>query len=143
MDPKMEDGFAALWTFSSNGSISFYEIETTPPGWDGGGPIDQTTMRNSTVRTALPKALKSMTDGGGTVAYADTVLDGEAEDLINDNQLITLTLPTGASWAFWGYLNRFQPTGLREGSLPTASIQIIPTLTNDAGVETLPVFTPA
>jgi len=143
MDPKIEDGYACLWTFADFPTISLYEIETTPPGWDAGGPINTTTMRNTTLRTFAPKKLKSLTAGGGTVAFSDTAFDTTTvEAMIGHKQLITCELPTGATYSFWGWLDRWTPGGFREGDMPTATISIVPANENNSNVETLPTFTP-
>lgn len=144
MDPKMEDGFACLWTFADFPNISLYEIETTPPGWTGGGPINTTTMRNTSLRTQAPKALKSLTPAGGTVAYSDSAFDSTAvEAMINHKQLITCTLPTGSTYSFWGWVNTWQPGGYSEGNMPTATLGIEPANENNSGAETPPSYVQA
>lgn len=139
-DTRIDDGFSTTYEFSENPSIKIWEIGITPPGWDGGGPIDTVTMRNDTLRTKIPKQLKSLTDSNITVAYAVSALQ-DIVDMINVNQEITITFPGGnGEMTFWGYINTFHPGELMEGNRATATMQIIPTNQNDSLVETIPTF---
>lgn len=138
--PALTDGYQTLISFAADTDVLLYEKQVTPPGVDGGDPIDQTTMRNSDWRTAAPRSLKMLTNGSMTVAYDPATYD-EVMALINTNTLITVTLPNGGTWAFYGYLKSFVPSELTEGEQPEAECEIIPTLRNGSGVETAPVYT--
>lgn len=139
-DTRIDDGFSTTYEFSENPTIKIWEIDVTPPGWDGGGPIMTETMRNTELRTKIPKQLKTLTESTITVAYAISALE-DIVDMINVNQEITITFPGGnGEMTFWGYINTFQPGALSEGNRATATMQIIPTNQNDSLVETAPTF---
>lgn len=135
---RIDDGFATLITFSENSAVSFYEKTVTPPGVEGGGEVDTTTMRNTAWRTRSPKKLKTLSNGSITVAYDVAVFD-EIVAMVNVNQLITVTFPDGETLSFWGWLDSFKPGEIQEGEQPTAEIEIIPSNQNSSGVEVAPV----
>jgi hypothetical protein len=137
---RIDDGFPTIISIPSHPSIKFYEKSVTPPGFDGGGENDTTTMRNTAWRTRAPKKLKTLTEMSLTVSYDAAVLD-DVDAAINDNQLIEVTFPDGSTWEFWGWLNAFTPGAAEEGSQPTADVTIIPSNQNDSGVETAPSYT--
>lgn len=139
---RLDDGHQTLISFAADPTVLFYEKTVTPPGIDGGGEVDTTTMLNSAWRTRNPKALKTLTNAATTVAY-DPGCYSEVIALCNVNTLITVTFPDGATVAFWGWLNTFTPNEHVEGEQPTAEITIIPSNQNASGVETAPVPTPA
>jgi hypothetical protein len=139
-DTRLDDGFSTTYEFSENPAIILWEISATPPGWSGGGPIATDTMRNTSLRTRIPKQLKTQTDSTLTVAYAVSTLE-DIVDMINVNQEITITFPGGnGTMTFWGYIDSFQPGEMMEGNRCTATMTIIPTNQNDSLVETEPVF---
>lgn len=135
---RLRDGFKTLVTFSLN-PLYYAEIEVTPPGVDKGGLIDQTTMRNTTWRTAIGKALRTLTEVSVTINW-DPAIYGQTA-FVMGNQLITITFPDGSSVAFWADVNKFQPGPNKEGDRPTATLTILPTNLNASCVETGPVFT--
>lgn len=139
---RIDDGFSTTFTFADFPTVQFWEKTVTPPGVDGGGPNDTTTMRNSQLRTQAPKKLKSMTEMTASVAYDPEALQ-DCFDMVNINQLITITFPDGSTWAFWGWLNSMTPDEITEGAQPTATVSIQCSNQNDLGVETDPIFTPA
>lgn len=139
---RIDDGFSTTIEFADFPAVLFWEKTVTPPGVDGGGPNDTTTMRNLTLRTQAPKKLKTMTEMTASVAYDPQALQ-DAFDMVNVNQLITVNFPDGSNWAFWGWLNSITPDEISEGAQPTASVSIQPSNQNDSGAETDPVFTPA
>lgn len=141
---RIDDGWQTLITFANAPSIAllFAEKSVTPPGIDGGGLNDTTTMRNSVWRTGAPKNLKTLSESGFECSYDPAVLD-DILTMINDNQLITITFPDGSSWDFWGFLNSFKPNPVVEGQQATAVCQLLPTNQNADGVETAPVHNEA
>jgi len=144
---RIDDGFATTITFADQGSgtgpgITFWEKEITPPGMDAGGENDTTTMRNTTYRTKAPKKLITMTPMTLVVSY-DAVFYDDIVDMIGDNQLITITFPDTSTVAFYGWLDKFEPGNIVEGEQPTATITIICSNQNVAGVETAPDYTAA
>lgn len=140
--PRIDDGFATLITLANVPSIAFYEKEVTPPGVQGGGENDTTTMRNTAWRTKAPKKLKTLSECSAVVSYDPAVYDDVVAQC-QVNQLITITFPDGATLDFWGWLDEFTPNSHKDGEQPTANAKFIPSNQNDSGVETAPVFTPA
>lgn len=139
---RIDDGYQTLVSFEADPLVSFWEKSVTPPGLDGGGEVDTTTMLNTTYRTRNPKALITMSNATLTAAYDPSVYQNILS-LVNVNTLITITFPDGSTLAFWGWLNSFKPGELAEGSQPTAEVEIIPSNQNASGTETAPVYTPA
>ena len=140
----LEDGFKTIITLTSPSTILLEEISVTAPGLSNGGGIDQTTMRNTAWRTMAPKQLLTLTPVSVTVKYNPEVEDQLlAADGIGANQSIILTWPDLSTLTFWGFIDEFTPGDLVEGSLPTATMTIIPTNRNGSNAETAPVFTAA
>jgi len=139
---RMDDGHSTTIEFASEDSagLKMYEKEVSPPGIEGGGPNDTTTMRNSVYRTFAPKKLITLTDCTLKVSY-DAAIEPQLIELVNENNLITITYPDGATLAFWGWLNSFIPDPLIEGAQPEATITIHPSNQNASLVETAPEFT--
>lgn len=137
---RLDDGYQTLVSFANDPTVLFYEKTVTPPGVDGGGEVDTTTMLNSTWRTRNPKALITLSNAQMTVAY-DPACYNEIIGLVNENNLITVTFPDGSTLAFWGWLNSFTPGEHTEGEQPTADIEIVPSNQNGSDVETAPVYT--
>lgn len=137
---RIDDGFSTTISFESNASVLFYEKTVTPPGIEGGGEIDTTTMRNTAWRTKAAKQLKSLTNASITVAYDPEVYDDILE-MIQINQEITITFPDASTLVFYGWIDTFAPGALTEGEQPTAEITIIPSNQDESGTETAPVYT--
>jgi len=144
LEDRIDDGFSTLISFADFPTVEFYEKDVTPPGIDGGEEIDTTTMRNNKYRTYAPRQLVRMTPMTLTVSYTSEAFNPTTVlAMTNVNQEITMTLPDGSTLEFWGYVKNFQPSALQEGSQPTGSLTIVPTMTNTSKVETDPVFTAA
>jgi len=139
---RLNDGFATLVTFDLDADVQLWEKEVTPPGAEGGGPNDTSTMRNTAWRTRAPKGLKTLSAASFVAAYDPVVYD-EIIAMMNINQLITVTFPDGSTVAFWGWLDDFKPGRAVEGEQPTAEVTIEPSNQNDSDVEVAPVHTPA
>ena len=139
---RIDDGHSTTISFADFPTVKFWEKEVTPPGVDGGGPNDTTTMRNVILRTMAPKKLKTMTEMTFTAAYDPEALQ-ECFTMANINQLLTVNFPDGSQWTFWGWLDKMIPDTISEGSQPTATVTIQPSNQNASGVETIPIFTPA
>lgn len=138
---RIDDGFATLIEFADDSDVQMWEKEVTPPGVDGGGENDTTTMRNTAWRTKWPKELITLSESSFTAAYDPAVYE-EIIAMVNSNQQITLTFPDDSTLVFWGWLNTFVPNANVEGEQPTAEITIIPSNQNASKVETAPVYTP-
>lgn len=137
---RMDDGFATLIEFAENSAVKMYEKEVTPPGVIGGGENDTSTMQNTTWRTKSPKSLKTLGESSLVVAYDPAVFDDIVE-MVNVNQLITITFPDDSTLAFWGWIDEFTPNACVEGEQPTADVKIIPSNQNGSLVETAPSYT--
>lgn len=138
----INDGHATLVTFADFPDVSFKEKTVTPPGIEGGGPNDTSTMHNLIWRTRQPKKLKTLTEGSMTAAYDPVVYD-DIVAMINENQLITVTFADGSTVTFWGWLDSFIPGEAEEGSQPTAEVKFVPSNQNDVGDEVAPVYAAA
>ena len=135
MGLPQDDGFS---TVISIGGTNLYEIDITPPGIDGGGPIDITTMRNTAFRTAAAKSLKTMSSAPFTAAYSADAY-GTLMSVVNVNQALTYTFPDASGLVIWGYLDKFTPDGSAEGERPTATCEIVFTNIDAAGAEIAPL----
>jgi len=120
------DGYQALLTLSNVPTIAFFEKEVQPPGVDGGEAIDTTTMHNAAYRTMRARSLKTLEDHTIRVAYDPTVYITILAQ-INIEQTITITFPDGNKLPYFGYMRRFTPDRLVEGSHPMADVTIVPT----------------
>lgn len=136
---RIDDGHGTTISFANYPSVAFYEKTVTPPGVDGGGENDTTTMRNTAWRTKAPKQLKSLSECSFTAAY-DPAVYTSIVSMVNENQQITVTFADGQTLTFWGWLNEFTPQDVTEGEQPVADVTIIPSNQNAAGVETAPAL---
>jgi len=139
---KLLDGFSSTIELAELSETVFWEIEVTPPGWSGGGAIDNTTMHNETYRTASPKSLKTLSDMNVEVAYGGGTID-EIKSQINQLQTIKVTFPDGDTWEFEGWLDEFTPGALTEGGMPTATLTLIAANQDSDGAEVAPSYTAA
>lgn len=138
---RLDDGFSTIITLANIPSVKLFEKEITPPGISAGGPIETTTMRNTTWRTMSPRVLKSLTPASATVAFATEAIP-QVMGQIGRNQLVTVTFPDGSTLAFWGWLEEFTVNALVEGEQPTASITIQPGNIDEDDQEVAPLWTP-
>ena len=139
-DALLEDGHQTLITVADDPDISFWEKEVQPPGIDGGGENNITTMHNTAWRVFAPKKLKTLTPVVITAGYNPAVYDQIIAEL-QDNQEITVTFSDGSTVVFWGWVDKFIPQGSSEGGMPEAEITIIPSNRDDAGAEQAPAYT--
>lgn len=138
---KIDDGFRTLVTLAVNPTISFWEKSVTPPGLEGGDPVETSTMHNLTYRTMNPRKLITMTEFTMTAAY-DPAVYSQIVSNINRKTTITVRFPDGSTLAFYGYLRNFQPGELVEGEQPEATITVVPTNQDPTtGSEESPVLT--
>lgn len=136
---RMDDGFSTLIQLSLAPTIKLWEKDVTPPGITSGGPIETTTMRNTTMRTNAPRQLKALTQVSATVAYATVAIETVINTLIGVNQLVTIDYPDGSHLQFWGWVEEFTPATHTEGEQPTANLVVQPSNRDSSGAE----FTPA
>jgi hypothetical protein len=134
---RLDDGHPTV--ISIAGGANLWEKAVTPPGMDGGGANETTTMHNISWRTNVPKHLRTMTDTSFTAAYSvggfTTLVTS-----INDSQLVTITFGDGSQCRFYGWLNSFQPSENTEGAQPTASCTLIAANQDAYGNEIAPVY---
>jgi len=136
-----DDGYKTTVVFTADATVLFEEKSVTPPSVSGGGEKEVTTMKNTTYRTRMPKKLITIGPMEMVVAY-DPGTWTEIIALCNNNDLVTITWPDGATLAFYGYLDEFTPSENVEGEQPEATIVIIPTLKHKTTLaETAPVYT--
>ncbi len=134
---RQDDGHSTKVTFANDPNVKLWEKGVTPPGVDGGGANDTTTMHNTIWRTRSPKKLKTMTELTFTAAY-DPAVYTQILAQCNVNQLITVTFPNGKTLIFWGWLDKFAPAESAEGTQPSATCTIVPSNQNNSGVEVAP-----
>ncbi len=141
---RIDDGHGTQVDFNlgPSGLTVWWEKTVTPPGYDGGGENDTTTMRNLIYRTRWPKQLVTLTNMSFVASY-DSNIYPRVLTMLNQNQLITVTFPDGSTLAFWGWINTFTPNEIVEGEQPTANVEVIPSNQNNSKVETGPVRTAA
>lgn len=120
---RLETGHPTKVTFAADPDVSLWEMATTPPGIDGGDPIDTTTFFNVTYRTQAPRRLKQMTETSFTAAYDPAVLT-QVVALVNVETTITITFMDGSTWAAFGWLQTFEPQEATEDEMPTADCTI-------------------
>lgn len=135
----LDDGYQTLITLTVDPDISFWEKTVTPPGWDGGDPIETSTMHNTEVRTFSLRSLKTLTPVTLTAAYDPVALD-QIRAVVNVETTVTVTHPDGSTIAFYGGLTKADPSDCAEGAQPEITITIQPTNYDPVNhVEALPV----
>jgi hypothetical protein len=135
----LTDGFSTQISFQNFPNLHFKEKEVQPPGMQGGGANDTTTMRNTRWRTKMPKKLIEMQDASLKVAY-DPVMYQDCVSALQVNQQIVCLFPDGHNLTFWGWLDEFTPDSLKEGEQPTATIKIVCGNMNNSFVEVAPTY---
>ena len=137
---RIDDGHPTLITFTDDADVQLWEKEVSPPGIEGGGANDTSTMHNSVWRTMSPKSLMSLSECSFVAAYDPACYD-EIIAMLNDNQAITITFPDGSTLVFYGWIDGFTPNRMVEGEQPTAEVRIIPSNQDASGDEIAPVYT--
>lgn len=135
---KLRDGHPTTITLSLAPNIALWEVGIQPMGVEGGEPIDQTTMRSSTWRQVIGRALKTLTPANLECAYDEGVYS-DIVSQCNVNQQLTVTFPTGRTIVFWGFIRSFQPQKLMEGTRPLADVVVVPSNSDASGNEVAPV----
>lgn len=125
--------------------LSFHPKNISIGGYQGGGLIDITSLDNEKWRTFATKELKTIGAFTISAGYDDDFFDpAEIEAYLQINDLWTLTLPSGATFAFWGVADSFAGGNHSEQEQePIGTLVIIPTLTDNDYNEVDPVYTPA
>jgi hypothetical protein len=139
---KLDDGYSTKIAFARDSNVSFWEKTLSPPGLDGGDPIDTTTMHNADWRTMSARQLATLSEFTCTAAYDPNVYNDIINNLLNQEGSITVHFPDGSKLDFFGYLRSFQPQDVAEGAQPEAQITIVPTNYDPTNnVEASPVLT--
>lgn len=124
---QLTDGFPTTISFALLPGVNLWEVNVKPPGWDGGEAIDISTMHNVAYMTYAPRQLKKLTPISSNCAYDPNVLKQVTDSLINKPGSITIWFPDNSAVSFFGYLQKFEPTDMKEGEHPVAACIIIPT----------------
>ena len=122
----LDDGFSTQIAFASDTDVAFWEKSITPPGLDGGDPIETTTMLNTLWRTLRARKLVTLTEIT-IVANYDPVVYTQVLALVNREDTVTIFFPDDSTLAFFGYLRMFTPGEHVEGSPPECNITVQPT----------------
>lgn len=120
------DGYQTLVTIASDINIYLWptlEGGLKPGGLDTEGPIKIGTMHAKRMRIMAAKKLLTQQPTTMTCFYDPAVLTQILLSL-GSQTTITITFPDGSTWAFFGYLNKFEPSDNKEGTAPTASCEI-------------------
>lgn len=136
----LEEGFRSLITLSTDPDIEFWEKTVKGAGWDGGEPINITTMHNIEFFTKSPQTLRDTMMVTIKVAY-DPIMYTRCREQINRRQTITELFPDGSTLAYFGFMQKFEVDERAIGAQPEATVTISPTNwdpTND--VEAAPVL---
>lgn len=132
--PRLGDGYSTTIVLGTTGSVTavlfLFETTVTPVGWEGGGAIPITTMRNIGLRTMHPKSLVTLSEMNFNSSYDPKAYAQIYSFAIQVNQLVTINFPDGSTFAFFGFLDEFKPGEHSEGNEPIAACKIIPTLHN-------------
>jgi len=123
----LTDGYQTLFTFANNPAIGLWvslEGGIKPGGLDTEGEIKIGTMHARRFRIKAAKKLITHQPTTFTAFYSPSVLPGLLTQL-GFQTTITLLFPDGSTWAFFGYLNKFEVGEHKEGTAPTATCEII------------------
>ena len=135
------DGYRTLVSITSDRNIELWEVSVTPPSLEGDEPVDTSTMHNDRYRTKAPRGLVTLNDFTFTCNY-DPVAYSSISAIINVATTITIYFPDGSSLCFYGFVRTFAPDSLEEGTVPTATVTIVPTNMDPTNcVEAAPVYT--
>lgn len=140
----LKNGFRALLTFHLDPTIRLWEKNVTPPGFDGQAPVDLYNQWWTKWTPQCPRGQAKMTEAQMIVAYDPAVLPNILA-AINREDTITINFPNGTFWPFFGFLQRFTPGEMVDGTQPSATAIIVPTIydgssTTWIGIESPPVY---
>lgn len=139
MSRILKDGFKIRVVFGMDANVEIEIKNATPPGWEGGEPVDTTTQSNNAYRTQNARQLMSMTAGTMEVAY-DPVIYQNIQAMLNKNQLLSFYFPDGSYLNWYGWVRNFQPGQITEGTQPTATITLEPSNQDSNGNEAGPTY---
>ncbi len=122
----LKDGYQTLVTIGNDATLEIWEKSVTPPGLDGGEPVETSTMHNTTYRTMGSRTLITLTPITFTAAYDPEMYDTLLA-VINAETTITVTFPDGSTLAFYGYVQKVEPGELVDGTQPEVTVTVQPT----------------
>jgi len=138
---RLNDG--AKTTISLAGATLF-PTGITIPSFEGGGGIDTTTLKNTTMRTRMPRVLKDVGECSFTAAYDPAALATLYGNINADPSEITITFADSGTVKFYGFVDSVAPGELTEGELPTVDVTVIAANTDATssadGTEKAPTF---
>jgi hypothetical protein len=135
----LRDGIQTLVFMSGLPRDLYGEIEVTPPGVTGRGPIDMVGLRQVEWATQAPKSIKNLTPVNAKAMY-DPAIIPSVWNLLQINQQIQIQFPNGARLVFWGWLEEMNLDPHSEGNRPTLNWVIQPSNLNTQCVETGPTW---
>lgn len=139
---RLTNGHQTFYAFGRDPDVSLWEMEVTPPGVEVGDPIETKTMHNEVYETFAERHLKKMTEGSITCAYDPQVYTQIVDNLIGRNGSITVHFSDGSTLDFWGYITKFEPSGItNDEDMPEAEVTVFVTNTDLSGNEAGPVMT--
>lgn len=142
LGPNGDPGETIPGTSVDYGDIAgtlIWEREVSPPGMQGGGANDITTMRNTRWRTMAPKKLMTLGEMSCTFAYDPQVYEVLVA-MMQVNQLMEIHFSDDSKLRFWGFFDELSPNSVSEGEMPDADVTIIPTNYDSNGNEVAPIY---
>jgi hypothetical protein len=137
---ELRDGVGTTIVFALVPNVNFWETELTPPGREGGEPIDNTSLLNTVYRTRRAPVLVEGVIISGSAKY-DPKITSDLNNLLNKEGACTLWWPDGSYYDFFGYLKSWKYDGHKEKTLPTAKFEIVQTFWDPVnGVEAAGVY---
>jgi len=104
-----------------NQGITLYEKNVTPPGVEGGDPINITTNDNGDFMSFAPRSRKQRTAAQAEVTYDDTDLDA-LEAAVDQSDDILVVWPDDTTKLDSGWVRSVIANQTQEGEQPTANI---------------------
>lgn len=120
---KLGIGGPTYITFASNPNISLWEQSVKPPSFQLDDRKDNTTSYNSRFRTFSPGRLITGQDVTAQCGY-DPDDEQEIIDLIGVRDTITVTLPSGTTICFYGWLDNVDFNDHNEDDDPMVTLTI-------------------
>jgi hypothetical protein len=119
-------------TVTPNGGSAFTLnwITLTPPGWDGGDPIDITNLSNVKYKTKMAPILIEIGDMSFSAELNPATI-GSAP--INQEGVIVITIPSWGTWTLHGHLKSIKSDELKMGERATCTGEICITNTGISG----------
>jgi len=119
-DGHFTDGYNCRISLVNQG-ITVYEKNVTPPGVEGGDPINITTNDNGDFQSFAPRSRKQKTPAQSEVTYNDTDLDA-LEAAVDQSDDILRVWPDDSTKLESGWLRSSIPNQTQEGEQPTTNL---------------------